>query len=355
MFEIAAAILLILAAVALAPFRPASALSVGRETVAGVWRLSPGASLLSSGGPSPPVPPQIETIAGDDAAAEKDPPAEEDDVLLVLNADGSFGPCRDADGGPPSSPRGEEFVLGGVRRGGLWDYDADAKAVVLVPDRPDGADGRNVHDVVLRGAVGRGVAAAGGDGVPDSLPAVEGGSVCVGRCFYPRSHPSFFDGPGPVVRTTDVGTFSMVQVLGSLNTGVPSDGGEDEYDGGGNDDGRDDGGRTDGDEAFDAPGYSAEDLVGRRFVLTVEPLVVRAEKDPEGFLAATAPLDLRVLPVEFHRNMTFTARGVNKILRGRYRVVRGRGRRGGGGGESRLEMEVSLFGAGRSAPGSVYR
>ena len=59
------------------------------------------------------------------------------------------------------------------------------------------------------------------------------------------------------------------------------------------------------------------------------------------------PLDVHVLPVEFHGNRTFTAHGVNKILRGCFRVA-GRGR-------SELGMEVTLFDTGRPSPGSVYR
>ncbi|KAL7547789.1 hypothetical protein ACHAWF_011064 [Thalassiosira exigua] len=59
--------------------------------------------------------------------------------------------------------------------------------------------------------------------------------------------------------------------------------------------------------------------------------------------ASAFPLDVRVMPVDFHGNGTFAARGVNKILRGRYRVKNGR--------RPELRMDVSLFGAGRSAPG----
>ena len=48
----------------------------------------------------------------------------------LLKADGSFGPCRDIDGerAPPSFV-GDGFVLDGVRRGGLWDYDVGRKEV----------------------------------------------------------------------------------------------------------------------------------------------------------------------------------------------------------------------------------
>mmetsp|Transcript_36481 Transcript_36481/g.77783 ORF Transcript_36481/g.77783 Transcript_36481/m.77783 type:complete len:213 (+) Transcript_36481:506-1144(+) len=138
----------------------------------------------------------------------------------------------------------------------------------------------------------------------------------------------------------------MTQVLGSLNTDLRSEGDDDEYDGGG-DDVEGGGGRE---REAGRPVYCVEDFFGRRFLMTVEPLPpprrgggYETSRDEEQRLATT-PLDVRVLPVEFHGNGTFAALGVNKILRGRFGV------RGG----SRLEMEVSLFGAGRSAPGSVY-
>ncbi|EJK48344.1 hypothetical protein THAOC_32870, partial [Thalassiosira oceanica] len=165
--EIAAAILFL--AVALGPLLPAAtALSVGRGDVAGVWRLSPGPSLLPS-------------EKGDAAAVDAVDPAAGVDVVLVLKADGSFGRCRDTDGerAPPSFGS-SEFVLDGVRRGGLWDYDVDRKEAILFPDRP--ADARKVHDLVLCGAVGQG-----------------------------RETPA-----------------ANVAVLGSLSTGLPSDGDGDE-------------------------------------------------------------------------------------------------------------------------------
>ena len=56
--------------------------------------------------------------------------------------------------------------------------------------------------------------------------------------------------------------------------------------------------------------------------------------------------DIRVLPITFHANNTFSIEGVDKILRGRYGIC----------GEERdsIWFQVSLFGAGRSVSGSVY-
>jgi hypothetical protein len=59
------------------------------------------------------------------------------------------------------------------------------------------------------------------------------------------------------------------------------------------------------------------------------------------------PFDVRVMPIEFFANNTFTALGTNKILRGRYGTT--------GDEKSKLWFSVSLFGAGRSMKGSVFR
>ncbi|EJK50993.1 hypothetical protein THAOC_29884, partial [Thalassiosira oceanica] len=130
---------------------------------------------------------------------------------VVLKADGSFGPCRDTDGRgrrswvrlgrrPPRRPLGLRRRL---NRG-------DPRL------RPPGRREESSRLGALRG---------GGPGTRDS--GRERGCEEV-LLPPPRSHPSFFDGPGPVVRATNVGTFSMAQVLGSLSTGLPSDGDGDE-------------------------------------------------------------------------------------------------------------------------------
>jgi hypothetical protein len=52
------------------------------------------------------------------------------------------------------------------------------------------------------------------------------------------------------------------------------------------------------------------------------------------------------MPITFHSNNTFTAIGTEKILRGRFDIT-------GDDGDN-LYFRVSLFGIGRSTPGSVF-
>jgi hypothetical protein len=60
------------------------------------------------------------------------------------------------------------------------------------------------------------------------------------------------------------------------------------------------------------------------------------------------PYDLRTMRIQFHGNSTFQAFAPHKILRGRFTVQQKVQ------GEHCLQFQVSLFGSGRSAPGSVY-
>jgi hypothetical protein len=95
--------------------------------------------------------------------------------------------------------------------------------------------------------------------------------------------------------------------------------------------------------------------------MTVEPLKERtpatkmeANKRMENELR---PIDFRTLKVQFFTNNTFSAIGVNKILRGRFHVERAEEDIDADDDTKCpfiLAMDVSIFGAGRSAPGSVY-
>ena len=70
------------------------------------------------------------------------------------------------------------------------------------------------------------------------------------------------------------------------------------------------------------------------------------EKDAGASIVDQQPFDLRVMPIEFFKNNTFQAVGSGKILRGRFGLE--------GSAQDKLWFAVSLFGAGRSAPGSVF-
>lgn len=62
----------------------------------------------------------------------------------------------------------------------------------------------------------------------------------------------------------------MVQVFGPLNTDLRSEDDDEDYDGGGNN-----GNDHDNIESYENSLYCDEDIFGRRFLLTVEPLPQR--------------------------------------------------------------------------------
>ena len=105
-------------------------------------------------------------------------------------------------------------------------------------------------------------------------------------------------------------------------------------------------GQEDGKDTETQESIQNIDFHDKRFIMTIEPLKqskARAEQ------SINQPIDIRSLPVSFFANNTFCATGTNKILRGRYQV-----RPLDDENSFELSMAVSLFGAGRSAPGSVY-
>mmetsp|Transcript_20075 Transcript_20075/g.43798 ORF Transcript_20075/g.43798 Transcript_20075/m.43798 type:complete len:249 (-) Transcript_20075:95-841(-) len=92
------------------------------------------------------------------------------------------------------------------------------------------------------------------------------------------------------------------------------------------------------------------DFYGKKFLLTVSPIPTKQRRG-RGTLGddidfSSQPFDVRVMPIEFFANNTFTAIGTNKILRGRYGTT--------GEEKEQLWFSVSLFGSGRSVKGSVY-
>lgn len=140
------------------------------------------------------------------------------------------------------------------------------------------------------------------------------GSVECGKFMYPKQHRCFFDAP-MLVDAESVGVFTLTQAVASASVV------EEE--------------RL---EPSTEPVFTVKDFYDRRFILTTEPLEGRRTDDDE-----PGPVDIRALPLTFYRNQTFSMTGINKILRGRYIVE-----------NDQLSFQVSLFGAGRSAPGSVY-
>jgi len=94
--------------------------------------------------------------------------------------------------------------------------------------------------------------------------------------------------------------------------------------------------------------FHKKDFHNRNFYLTSNPHKVNphyAARDKH-YDENKILHDIRVMPISFHSNNTFSAVGSGKVLRGRYGIT--------GNHRDRLWFQVSLFGAGRNAPGSVY-
>lgn len=183
----------------------------------------------------------------------------------------------------------------------------------------------------------------------DAYLSVPKGSISIGKFFYPRSHPSFFD--QPMFQPVSKGSFVLRQVLGSLNT------------------------EQDNDKKV-VEKFQRSDFYNKTFFLTAHPIGYRPSNPPSGDLrwsikynsfvqdppsrkASTVAQDaamqlmnatgIRVLQLAFHCNNTFSTTaglGNSAILRGKFDVI--------GTDRDHLWMQVIRFGFGRSVSGSVY-
>jgi hypothetical protein len=242
-------------------------------------------------------------------------PTEEQRILRIQN-DGTFQECKDDDRG---SSRG---LLKG-----LWDYKESSNTFMMALDSKENA-------VLLEGTleaheteVMEDASLLNHDEIEKQVHvqvnlAVEG-QVFTGTRLYPKSHPSYFE----LYQPTKRGTFSLRQVLGRLFV------------------------RTR--EETVEPRYKQNDFYGKHFWLAVMPLPAKnrgqnqqqqQDKSVSDVIREEA-VDIRLMPIQFFANNTFCATGNNKVLRGRFGVNE----------KDQLWFQVSLFGAGRSVSGSVYR
>lgn len=168
------------------------------------------------------------------------------------------------------------------------------------------------------------------------------GSVQVGKFFYPKNHPSFFD--QPIFKPKQSGTFQLKQVLRDLNV------------------------EPEEDKLIEK--FRNKDFHNKLFFLTSSPLKPRRPKgntrwsikynkfveDPpsKGAKAhadaeANMPVPIRVMKVMIHANNTFSTLaglGDNTVLRGRFNVI--------GDKRDQVWMQSVRFGFGRSVSGSTY-
>jgi hypothetical protein len=270
------------------------------------------------------------------------------DVLVFrLNEDGTFDPyTRTPEEGDPTFHQ----ILG---RGGTWKY--QEKALILAANRPEGLDPSNkIHDTVLSGRLqiqtsqslpasdqaisdheetsaddancnSEGSTQDDSEADVDVQLSVPEGQVLVGKFMYPKTHNAFFDEP-MLFHQSCIGSFAISQLLGNLNARL----------------------KEERETPKPIAKFHKKDFYGRRFYVTATP-----HKINPSYAAADIHFDedkvvhdIRVTPISFHANNTFTGQGTEKTLRGRFGIA--------GEERDRLWFQVSLFGAGRSAPGSVY-
>jgi hypothetical protein len=175
----------------------------------------------------------------------------------------------------------------------------------------------------------------------DTHLSVPRGSINVGKFFYPKHHPSFFE--QPMFHPVKTGTFALRQILGNLNT-AHQDPTQDMVE-----------------------KFQRSDFYNKTFLLTSHPL--RSSSSPKGKkrwstkhndyvydsppskkAAVDVPTSaVRVLQVAFYANNTFSTTGGlggAAILRGKFDII--------GTEKDHLWMQVIRFGFGRSVSGSVY-
>lgn len=289
------------------------------QDMAGIWRLTHESSLLPN-------------VGNNDTSPEEE-------ILLRLHEDGRF------DRYETSSDQDGKDLHETLGRGGCWEFRDDT--LFLAPERPADADPSKVHDTLLAGKLDVDVSDClatqqiiehevegrdsdkrdNGNTEVDVHLSIADGKVSIGKFMYPRKHKAFFDDP-MLFRKSSIGSFTAAQVLGNLNASLKSE--------------------KDEKESKPVAKFHKKDFHGRRFYLTATPHPVHEgyAKQDMRYDESKVLHDVRVLPITFHANNTFSAEGTEKILRGRYGLT--------GEKRDRLWLQVSLFGAGRSAPGSVY-
>lgn len=149
------------------------------------------------------------------------------------------------------------------------------------------------------------------------------GKVFTGTRLYPQGHPSYFE----LYEPKEAGDFSLQQALGRF-TVMPEE------------------------SQVAEPKFQAADFYDKQFWLAVTPLPIknrnlspREDKRSVDDVMREEAVDIRIMPIDFYKNNTFCATGSEKLLRGRFGVNK----------RDQLWFQVSLFGAGRSVSGSVFR
>jgi len=321
---------------------------LNRRAMAGLWKLSK---------PMQPYPMKEFTVYPKPSAVSVLRAAEE--YLIMLKEDGSFRQYSDGDEEERNRPRiikrdiaektKEQTVMGLGFQNGTWDY-VDGK-LLLAAERPGG----ETNDTLLVGKVvatslsslvenpvAHDVDSSSTPRKParDTHLSVPKGSVKIGKFFYPRHHPSFFE--QPMYNPLSGDKFQLKQVLGMLNAAIEDEG-----------------------ELVEK--FRRVDFANKKFLLTSHPIPsfkpkgevrwsikynkfvgdpIKGRNDDDD---DKRPVNIRVMEVQLFANQTFRTTGGfgnAAILRGKWDIM--------GDKRDSLWLQVWRFGFGRSVSGSTY-
>jgi len=375
---------------------------LGKSHIAGIWRLKNEDSTSLSKWHIPIVhknrkkvcPLKEFTVYPKPQNEQRQQMDEEEDVLLLLREDGKFSQYHNFPSASPNDnkPSGNVYINEDKGEGdgikGTWAF-VDGN-LILAADTPptiektnERGSSNNVNNIMTKEPdtilVGRVVAksedrlidnpallrkdnniANNGNninnlnnistssaikeeetGQEDVHLSVPTGKVQIGKFFYPRQHPSFFEQPMFQPKTN--GTFELRQILGTLNTKL--------------------------DEEVFVEKFRKKDLVDKRFIITSFPLsnqrkrkqrwsikynkyvdkIPKTEKEKNlEKMEKNSPVPIKAFEVDLFANNTFsTVTGLgDMVLRGKWWII----------GEKRdqLWMQVWRFGFGRSVSGSTF-
>ena len=329
---------------------------INRRAMAGLWKLSKQVQQY---------PMKEFTVYPKQPSAESIMKAAEE-YLLMLKEDGSFRQYSDGDEEEQNRERivkrviakrtKEDTVMGLGFQTGTWDF-VDGK-LLLAAERPGG----ETNDTLLVGKViatsqsslfenpvahdKENTTVSTSSGARDTHLSVPKGSVKIGKFFYPRQHPLFFE--QPMFNPLSGDRFQLNQVLGTLNTAIERDAMIEKF--------------------------RREDFANKTFLLTSHPIPtykpkgnlrwsirynkfvedpiinsVNIGKDNENGNDDSGPILIRVMEVQLFANQTFcTTAGLGSaaILRGKWDIT--------GDTRDTFWMQVWRFGFGRSVSGSTF-
>lgn len=264
------------------------------------------------------------------------PSASVEEHYLTLNDDGSFQAVQKS-----------QAILGLTVLQGTWDYREDGQ-LILAADKED----EKLHDTVLEGKVQFRQTPAMAEALPwrdeedrhdeededtDTWLTVPKGSVQVGKFFYPKSHPAFFE--KPINEPQNLGTFSLRQVLS--NRPIEHDQYEfvDKYTR-----------KNFTDRKFWLTSYPIPEPPAPKYVMKYGKYVQHKPRRPKkNANEAPSSYPIRVVQVEFFNNYTFQVTdGVGSAveLRGHWDIW--------GDESDMLWMQIAHFGAGSDVSGPTF-